>query len=106
VHVPVDVEVAVLHPDRVVDAHRHAAQLAGELRDVADPALELVAEGREGVALRHRARVEHDHAADVHQLRRRLQVQEARIEPRQPFHVSPSPHLLPRVRKVERVSVR
>ena len=40
VHVPLDVELGVPHPDRVVEPQRHPAQLAREVRDVADPGLD------------------------------------------------------------------
>ena len=80
VDVPVDVEVLVLDPDRVVQLERHLAQLAGELGDVADPAVDQLLELPEGVAVRHRARVQHDDAAHVQQLLGRLQVEEARVE--------------------------
>ena len=76
-----DVEVLVLDPDRVVEAERHPAQLAGELRDVADVLVDAGLQRLERVAARHRRGVEHDHAAHVHELRGGLQVQEARVEP-------------------------
>ena len=55
VDVAVDVEVPVVHPDRVVEPERHLAQPPGELGDVADPAVDLRAERLEGVAVRHGA---------------------------------------------------
>ena len=86
VHVPVDVEVLVLDPDRVVELERDLAQLARERGHVVHPGVDLVAEGVERVRLRHRARIQHDQPAHVHELLGGLQVQEARIEPRQAVH--------------------
>ncbi len=86
VHVPVDVEVVVVDPDRVVDAERHLLELAVEHRHAVDPPLELVLELAEVVAARDRRGVEHDHAADVQQLRRALQVEEARVESTEAVH--------------------
>ena len=88
VHVPLDVELVVADPDRVVEPERDPAQLAREVRYVADPAFDAVAHRGERVRLRHRGRVEHDQPAHVHELRRRLEVEEARVEPRQPVHLS------------------
>jgi hypothetical protein len=86
VQVPVDVEVGVLDPDRVVDPERHRAELAVEGRERADPSVEVVAEPLERVAVRHRGRVEQQQAADVHQLRRALEVEEAGVEAAEPVH--------------------
>jgi hypothetical protein len=86
VDVPVDVEVAVLDPQGVVDVDRHPLELAMEHRDVAHPVLEVVLEAREGVAVGDRLGVEQDDPADVHELLRCLQVEEARIQPTEAFH--------------------
>ena len=88
VHVPVDVEVVVDHPHRVVDPQGHLLELAVEHRDVGDPALELVTELIEVVAASgDRLRVQDDHPAHVQQLRRGLQVEEAGVESTEAFHV-------------------
>ena len=89
VHVALDVELLVPHPHRVVEAQRDTADLAREGGHVVHAAVDVRHQVVEGVRLRHRARVEDHHRAHVHELRRRLEVEEARVEPRQPVHPRP-----------------
>ena len=87
VHMPLDVEVAVLDPHRVVEIEDRVPDLSTERRQRPDPSFQLVTHLRERITPLHRLGIQLDQPDDVHQLRPRLQIQEGRIKTTQPFHV-------------------
>ena len=86
VQVPVDVKVVVLHPHRMVEVEGAVGQLLAELRHRLDPQRQLVAQPIEGVAARHRRRVELQNRADVQRLRWGFQIEEAGVESAEALH--------------------
>ena len=87
VHMPFDVEIAVLDPHRMVEVQDRVPHLSTERRQRTDPSLQLVAHLRERITPLHRLGIQLDQPDDVHQLRPRLQIQEGRVKTTQPFHV-------------------
>ena len=68
----VDLEVVVIHPDRMVEVQRTVGELFAELRHRLDAERQRVAQPVEGVAARHRRRVQLHDRANMHGLRRRF----------------------------------
>ena len=89
--VVVDVELGVVHPDRVAEAHRDLDEAALENRGQRDPVADQLADPPERVPAGHGGGVEDRCHGHVHVQGRRLHVEETRIEPGQPFggHRSP-----------------
>ncbi len=83
--VVVDVELGVVDPDGVAEAHRHLDQPALEDGGQRDPVADELADAPERVAAGHRGGVEHGRHRHVHVERGRLHVEEAGIEPAQSF---------------------
>lgn len=87
VHMVVEVEILVLDPHRMVQVPEWIVEFAAERRDQRDAFGEAALELRERVAAGHGRAVEGEQAADVQDLRGRLQVEEARVQPAQSLHV-------------------
>jgi hypothetical protein len=85
---PVDVEVVVLHPHRVVEVERTVGELLAESRHSLDAQRHFVFEAVERVAARHGRGIEFQNGAHVQRLFGRFEVQEARVEPRKPLHAA------------------
>ena len=88
VQMPVDVEVLVLHPHRVVEVEPVVGELLAELRHRLDPQGEFVAQPVEGVAAGHRRGVELQDRAHMQWLCGGFEVQEAGVESAEPLHVA------------------
>ena len=86
----VDVEVGIVDPDRVPQPERDLDQAAPEDRRQRDPGADRLLHPFEGVPARHGGRVEHEGEGHVHVVGRRLQVEEAGVEPAQSLHALPS----------------
>ena len=68
VHMAFDVEVPVLHPDRMIEIDDRVVHLAPEGRQGTDPAREFVPHLLERVPAFDGVRIEFDQPHDVHQL--------------------------------------
>jgi len=86
VQVAVDVEVLVVHPDRVIEIQRAVGQLLAELRHRLQTQGQRLAQAVEGVAAGHRRRVQLDDRANMHRLRGGLQIEETGVESTEPLH--------------------
>ena len=86
VQMAIDVEVVVIHPDRMVEIQRIVGELFTELWHRLHTERQRVAQPVEGVAARHRRRVQLHDRANMHGLRGRFQVQEAGVESGEPLH--------------------
>jgi hypothetical protein len=80
VQVPVDVEVAVLHPQWVAQVRSAVGEHRPELGHRSDVPEQIFAEGLEAVSARHGRRVELQDHRDRHGLGGGLQSQEAGVE--------------------------
>ena len=89
-NVVVEVEVGVVEPDRSVQIERDVREPATELRQHRKPRREMRLDLLEGVAARHRRRVQEHHRLDLHVRRGRLQVQKRRVHSAQAPHRSSS----------------
>jgi len=76
VHVPVDVELGVVDPDRVVEVQHGVVQFPPEDGHALRPGGELRLEGLEVVPARDRRDVEDDQPADVQELGGCLEIEE------------------------------
>jgi len=85
VHVPVDVEIRVLDPYRVVEVERRVGQLLAELRHGRDALAEHLPHLVEAVAARNGGGVEFQHRAHVQGLLGGLQIEEAGVESAEPL---------------------
>ena len=105
-HVVVDVEVGVVHPDRVAQAERHLDQPAPEDRGAGDAGGDRLLHPLEGVAARDGRRVEDQGHGHVHVEARGLEVEEAGVEPAESFHAPPFRCVVPPVlRPISRAPV-
>ena len=84
--VPVDVEVRVVDPYRVIEVPGGVVELAPESGHGAHPAGELGLEALEVVAARNGRGVELEQRDDVQHLLRCFEVQKAGVEPAEPVH--------------------
>ena len=78
--VVVEVEVGVLHPDRVVEPERHLHHPPPERRHQVEPGRDEVLDLRELVAAGHRRRIEDRRHGHVHVHARRLEVEEGGVQ--------------------------
>ena len=86
VQVPVDVEVLVLHPHRVIEVEAVVGEFLAELRHRLDPQTERVAQPVEGVAAGDGRGVDLQDRAHVQRLRGGFEVEEAGVESAEPLH--------------------
>ncbi len=86
--VPVDVEILVVHPHRMVEVEPAVGELLPELRHRLDPQAERVAKPVEGVAAGHGRGVELEDRAHVQGLLCGFEVQETGVESAEPLHVA------------------
>jgi acetyl esterase/lipase len=84
--VVVEVEVRVLHPDRVVEPEGHLHDPTPERRHQVQAGLDEVLDLGELIAPGHRRRVEDGRHGHVHVHARRLEVQEGGVEAGESFH--------------------
>ena len=92
--VVVDVEVGIVHPNRMVEVQRNLHQPSTKRRNqveaVGDELLDLL----ERVAARHGVGIEHHGHGHVHVVGGGLEVQKRGVEPGESFHVASDPRVV------------
>jgi hypothetical protein len=84
-HMAVDVEVAVLHPDGMIEVQESVGQFLPERRYRPDPRRELVTETVVAVTAGNRRGIQFQHRKHLQGLRCGLKVEHAGVESAQPL---------------------
>src|SRR5260370_364129 len=102
-HMAIDVEVAVLHPDGMIEVQEAVGQFLPERRNRPDPRRELVAKTVVAVPAGNRRGIQFQHRKHLQGLRCGLKVEHACVESAQPlraWHTRENTSLWPAVRSV------